>query len=145
MKLLLRPVETTDAELLLLWRNDEQTRKSSHNTDFVSYKSHTSWLSKSLVNPNRILCIAELSHKPIGTVRADYLPDLGEWELSWTISPDYRGQGFGKGMLEFFSKRFEEPIIAEVKSLNISSIKIAEHIGMKIVKEVDNVLYFRRD
>ena len=139
----LRLATMNDADRLLEWRNDLETRKASHNTAEVQRNEHISWLSQVLSNPNRRLYVAEENDTPIGTVRAD-CSDGGVWELSWTVSPSARGQGVAKRMVAALAKQISEPIRAEVKTGNIASARIAEHAGMESERETDGVLHYKR-
>ena len=138
----LRPAELEDAERLLQWRNDEQTRSASHDTEIVSFEDHLRWLVRTLENPNRRLFVAVVDGTPVGTVRADL--DCGVWELSWTIAPEARGKCIGKQMVAAFASELEKPIRAEIRKDNIASIKIAEHAGMVLENEIGGVLHFFR-
>jgi hypothetical protein len=89
--MILRLATMEDAELLLRWRNDPQTRKQFFTTDIISLEPHRKWLKSALVNPAIKLWIATQAEFPIGTVRAD-LHDEG-WDMSWTIAPEHRGRG----------------------------------------------------
>lgn len=100
----LRPATTQDADLLLEWRNDPETRKASHNTAEVQRDEHISWLSRTLNNPNRRLYVAEENGAPVGTVRADL--SEGVWELSWTVSQTREGEGWRNGWLLFWPTIF---------------------------------------
>jgi len=138
----LRPATAADAELLLEWRNDPDTRKSSIETEKVKKAEHVSWLSSVLDSRDRQLLIAEEKGVPVGTVRAD-LSD-GVYQLSWTVAPDARGRGLGKQMVAMVARRITAPIRAQVKSDNISSVLIAEYAGMEFNQELDGLLYFSR-
>ena len=65
-------------------------------------------------------------------------------ELSWTVAPDARGRGVGKRMVALAASQILAPIRAEVKSDNISSVRIAEHAGMVFEREVNGILHFSR-
>ena len=138
----LRPATIKDADILLEWRNDIETRRASHNTNEVQRIDHIVWLSKTLANPDRKLYVAEENGNPIGTVRADYAD--GVWELSWTVSPKARGRGVAKQMVAVLANEISEPIRAEVKTGNIASARIAEHSGMVFELETDGVLHYKR-
>lgn len=140
--LTLRPVAIKDADILLEWRKDPETRKASHNKAEVQRNEHISWLSSTLGNPNRRLYVAEENGDPVGTVRADFAD--GVWELSWTVSPRARGRGVAKRMVSVLVSEISEPIRAEVKTGNVSSARIAEHAGMVFEREVDGVLHYNR-
>ncbi len=138
----LRSATIRDADLLLEWRNDPETRKASHNTDEVQRDEHISWLSRTLDNRNRKLFVAEEGGVPVGTVRADF--SEGAWELSWTTAPSARERGVAKRMVSLLAQQISEPIRAEVKVGNIASARIAEHAGMKFDRETEGVLHYRR-
>ena len=138
----LRSATIEDADVLLEWRNDPETRKASHNTAEVQRDEHISWLSRTLMNPNRKLLVAEENGGPVGTVRADY--SEGVWELSWTVSPKARGRGVAKRMVALLAHKISEPIRAEVKAGNTTSARIAEYAGMEFDRETDGVRHYRR-
>ncbi len=138
----LRPVTIEDADLLLKWRNDPQTRMASLNTEEVKTDEHVSWLRSSLDNPGRKLFIAEEDGVPVGTVRADYCD--GVCKLSWTVAPSARGRGVGKRMVSLLASQITVPIRAEIKVENKASIRIAEYVGMECVREDNGVLHYRR-
>ncbi|MGA1825264.1 MAG: GNAT family N-acetyltransferase [bacterium] len=138
----LRSATMQDADLLLEWRNDPETRKASHNTAEVQRDEHISWLTKTLNNANRRLFVAEENGAPIGTVRADL--SEGVWELSWTVAPNARGRGVAKRMVALLAHQIPEPIRAEVKAENMASARIAIHAGMKFDRTEDGVLHYRR-
>jgi len=138
----LRLATIQDADLLLEWRNDPETREASHNTTEVQRDEHVSWLSRTLNNPNRRLYVAEDNGVPVGTVRADL--SEGVWELSWTVSPSARGRGVAKQMVAGLAHQISEPVRAEVKAGNVASARIAEHAGMEFERETDGVCHYRR-
>lgn len=138
----LRPATAADAELLLEWRNDPDTRKSSIETEKIKKVEHISWLSSVLDSRDRQLLIAEEKGVAVGTIRAD-LSD-GVYQLSWTVARDARGRGLGKQMVAMVARRITAPIGAQVKSDNTSSVLIAEYAGMEFNQELDGLLYFSR-
>jgi RimJ/RimL family protein N-acetyltransferase len=142
-KITLRPATMKDADMLLDWRNDTQTRKASHSTSEVVKEEHVAWLSKTLVNANRKLLVAEENGASVGTVRADFSEGL--WELSWTVAPNSRGQGVAKRMVALLANEITEPIRAEVKIENIASARIAEYAGMAFDREVEGVCHYSRE
>ncbi len=131
-----------DANALFEWRNDPMTRAASHDTSEVQFEDHLVWLENSLANPLRMLFVAEIDGKPVGTVRADQSD--GTWELSWTVAPSHRGSGVGKRIVSKLARSITDPIRAEVKSGNTASIRIAEHAGMRLIREADGILHFER-
>ncbi|NND09322.1 MAG: GNAT family N-acetyltransferase [Saprospiraceae bacterium] len=138
----LRRATTKDWKLLLEWRNDPQTRENSITTDEVPAQRHKIWLENVVEDPNRHLYIAEESGKPVGTVRADYDPETGVYELSWTTAPSARNMSLGKKMVKLLVATLEKRVLAQIKQGNNPSIKIAEHAGLRRQKENDGVLFY---
>ena len=131
-----------DWKFLLDWRNDIETRKNSHNMELVEEANHKKWLNSILANENRQLFIAIENEIPVGTVRADFDNTTDVFELSWTISPSYRGKGIGKEMVKLLADRLNAKIRAEIKKGNISSMRIAEFAGLTMKLEENGVLYY---
>jgi len=138
----LRKAKIDDYKFLLDWRNDIETRKNSHNMELVEEENHKKWLNSILTNENRQLFIAIDNEIPVGTVRADFDNINDVFELSWTISPDYRGKGIGKEMVKLSADKLRANTRAEIKKGNISSIKIAEFAGMTLKHEKNGVLHY---
>jgi len=138
----LKEATLEDWELLLEWRNDIDTRKNSHNMDMVEADNHKKWLNAVIENPDRKLYIAYKDDVAVGTVRADYDDSAKSHELSWTVSPHARGQGVGKKMVRLFVNAFDTKIRAEIKEGNVSSIKIAESVGLKLKEQKGTVLHY---
>lgn len=128
MKMVLRPAAKTDARNLFNWRNDTVTLQSSRNGDPVAWHDHVDWLLACLKSSNRKLFIAEIEGQPVGTARLEYY-DHG-CELSWTVAPEYRGKGFGTGIVRLAIDRAEAvDLIAKIKPENESSARIARCLG----------------
>lgn len=140
-KVCLRPATMADAEKLLSWRNDLETRMASHHMDQITLEEHLVWLENSLRHPEvRRLWVAEMNGEAVGTCRADRVADA--WELSWTVAPDSRGKGIAQKMLSTIIGYFKDPLLAEIKVGNIASIKASERAGFVFDKEDHGVLYY---
>jgi RimJ/RimL family protein N-acetyltransferase len=138
----LREAIFNDWKLLLDWRNDIETRRNSHNMELVEEESHKKWINSILSDKNRHIFIALENNTPIGTVRADFNEQMDEFELSWTISPDFRGKGLGNKMVRLVADRFQTKLRAEIKKGNVPSIKIAEFAGLKYMREENGILHY---
>ena len=138
----IRKVQINDWKILFDWRNDIETRKNSHNMELVKEDDHKKWLKSVLENKNRELFIALEDKQPCGTIRADFDEQQKTYELSWTISPDFRGQGIGKKMVKLLVDRMNNKIRAEIKNGNIASVRIAECAGLTFKKEENGILHY---
>ncbi|GAA5159621.1 GNAT family N-acetyltransferase [Viridibacterium curvum] len=144
MSLSLRPATTADAEALLRWRNDPQTRAASHTPDLVPAEQHMSWFATVLADPQRRLWIAELADgQTVGSIRADWTG--GEYLLSWMLAPEARGKGLGTSLLQAAVKMLPGQIMrAEIKDENVASWRMAEAAGFLCVKNEDGVRHYLR-
>ena len=133
----LRLATLEDSDLLLQWRNDALTRHNSHSMAEVDRNSHESWLSKSLADPARIIFIGEANGAAVGTVRCDCRDGSpARVELSWTVSPECRGQGYGRKLVGAAAELFPaHELYAEIKAGNTASMAIAHSVDMKQVSE----------
>lgn len=142
-ELVLRPANPDDARRLWNWRNDLETRMNSVTQHEVPWESHRTWLTNSLQNPSRILVIAEVGSVPVGTVRYDLRQSPRDWEISWTVAPEARGQGIGTRMVEeALRARSGQRLWARIKSENHASIAIAERVGMQFSHREEELLWF---
>jgi len=139
----LRRATLADSEVLLRWRNDPLTRQNSHSTAVVDEATHKAWLANSLSTPNRVIFIGEAEGIPVGTVRCDWSEGLVGY-LSWTVAPEWRGQGYGtelvRGIIAAFTDR---EFRAEIKAKNIPSLVIARRTGMCQIGQRDGVTFWQ--
>lgn len=90
----LRPARITDAYRLWRWRNDDETRAQSWQTDHVGLWVHLVWLRQALRGGGGIrLFMAWEGEQPVGTGRL-----VGN-ELSLTVAPEHRGRGVGTAIV----------------------------------------------
>jgi len=127
--MLYRPATLDDARLLFDWRNDEITRAMSRADSPIEWNAHLSWLGDRLKRPTPHLYIAERDGIPVGTFRLD-----GK-EISYTVAPEWRGNGIGLSMIVQAQQSFGYlgRLRAEIFSRNLASIKVAERAGLDIV------------
>ena len=133
----LRSATMADADLLLLWRNDQETRRQSKTTTPVERAGHVSWLDGVLADPNRDIRVAEVNGRPVGSIRADRSGDA--WVLSWMVAPEARGKGFGHRIVARIVEDLDGEIQAEVRVGNPASARIASAVGMTFRDETDGV------
>ncbi len=92
----------------------------SRNQDTVTVSEHRKWFQ----NNKHKIYIAEVNGTPVGTCRIDTVS-----ELSWTIAPEHRREGYGTEMVKQMVQKFDNPV-ACIKPENTASLKIAERAGM---------------
>ena len=138
----LREVKKSDWEVLLEWRNDKITRQNFFNSDLVSVSEHKEYIKNTIINPNRTLYILEYNEIPVGTIREDRL-EKDELELSYTISPMYRGKKIGQIMMSLYLIERKGSFLCEVKEENIPSIKMIEKLGFKLFNTEKRVNHYK--
>lgn len=133
--MILRKTINKDWKILLDWRNDPITRENSFTQDYIDEEEHKKWFYNSLKsNTREIYILEDLNTNPIGTIRSDKIKN-NIFILSWSISPKYRGKGYGSKILNLFLKENNGIFIAEIKPDNIPSIKMVEKNGFKQINQ----------
>ena len=127
----LREITESDWKVLLEWRNDKNTRQNSFNSDLISVSEHKEFIKNTITNTNRTLFILEYNEIPVGTIREDRL-EKDELELSYTISPMYRGKKIGQIMMSLYLIERKGSFLCEVREENVPSIKMIEKLGFKL-------------
>lgn len=123
----LREAVREDMEMLFQWANEPEVRKNSFSTQQISYEEHRQWFLKLLKDTSRKQYIYMADQVPVGQIRAAIYEKKAE--ISYSISREWRGQGYGKKMLALFQKQLlkDEPgvsiLTAKVKKGNVSSEK----------------------
>ena len=137
----LREVKKNDWKVLLKWRNDKITRQNSFNSDLISVSEHKEYINNTITNLNRTLFILEYNEIPVGTIREDRL-DKDELELSYIISPMYRGKKIGQIMMSLYLIERKGSFLCEVKEENVPSIKMIGKLGFKLFKTENRVNFY---
>jgi RimJ/RimL family protein N-acetyltransferase len=136
----LRKSTYNDWKILLDWRNDPITRENSFETGEVSEQTHKLWFNDSLLNPYREIYILENNNIPIGSIRSDNV-STNQYVLSWSITSNQRGNGYGTKILELFLKGKTGNFITEIKPENIASIKMVQKNGFN---QLDEIKYIKQ-
>jgi UDP-2,4-diacetamido-2,4,6-trideoxy-beta-L-altropyranose hydrolase len=133
-----------DAMDVFDWRNDEQTRAMSKNSDIIDKDRHLAWFSAAISDPQRLILIGEFCQEKIGMVRFDYV-DNG-WDVSINVSPSMRGKGYGSSLLKEALRLLRNmgelgTVHAEVKTTNAPSVKVFEKCGFVICDKDNEYIY----
>lgn len=130
----LRCANMDDAELILKWRNDADTRRNSFSEKEITLEDHLKWFSGRLSDSGCHIFILENEEKAVGNIRLDILDDEGKiGEISYMVAPECRGQGYGGILLQRIEDKAREMGISIltglVKAENIASKKCFEKQG----------------
>ena len=138
----LREITQSDWKVLLEWRNDKNTRQNSFNSDLISVGEHKEFIKNTITNANRTQFILEYNEIPVGSIREDKL-GKDEFELSYTISPMYRGKKIGQIMMSLYLIERKGSFLCEVKEENVPSIKMIEKLGFKLFNTEKRVNFYK--
>ena len=138
----LRKIKISDWELLLNWRNDDNTRYWFFNESIVDKESHIKYI-KNIVNSNHInQYILFINDKPAGTIKSTY--NDGIYMLSYSIDNKFRKKGLSIIMMHLFLYNKQGTFICKIKKTNISSTKMVERVGyVKELSYTDNILTYK--
>lgn len=120
--------------------NDDLVRANSFNQDKIEWKQHQNWFKNKINDENCIFYVVkDINNKLIAQVRFDK-NDI-EADISISISPEFRGKGYGAKVLKSTSMKIIQEnniqkINAYVKIENVASKNIFEKAGY-ILKETD--------
>lgn len=124
------------------WRNDPSTIRMSSTNKRVTWHEHNKWYEKQIVNKASNMYIAKKNNSYLGVVRYEQIPsNKSIYEISINISPEERGKGIGKLVLQKSINCFLKDksccslIKAKVKKENISSIKTFLKCGFELFSE----------
>lgn len=145
----LRDAKIDDLQITYEWANHPHTREFAFTKDFISFETHSKWLQGKLNDGNCLYKIFMRDGEPIGSIRLDVKDDEGL--ISYLISPEFTGKGYGKKLLESaisnLVKESSEIKILKglVKKENFASIRIFERLGFERTGSNDGILEFKRN
>ena len=130
------------------WSNDPLVRRNSYNSQKIVLSDHKEWFFKKIKDENVLFLIIEINNKSAGVVRFDI--NINSSIVGASLSDLYRGQKLSSKILikasEYYFKTYSVPILAYIKSENISSVKAFEKAGYKMiskeeVNKIDSFVY----
>lgn len=156
MELYLRKANSLDKKIVYEWANDSDTRKNSFNTEPIPWENHEKWYQKimdsmkSKETEKSVLFICMDFMIPVGSVRIDKKEE-GIAEISYTVAPDYRGNGYGQKMIILLENEIKKNypeiniLAAEVKNDNLASSRIFEKLEFKeMFADEEKTTYWRK-
>ncbi len=132
--LILKKINITDLIQIRFWRNNKETRNNSFNKNYIDQAEHAKWFFNILLNSKTKLFMGmDKNNNKIGITRLDEI-NKKLIEVSININPNFRGCGFGEGLLlETVKKAFKKDknikILSKILTKNSSSIKLFQKIG----------------
>ena len=143
-----RVADLSDSKEIFEWRNDETTRQMSHIDNIVDWDEHRNWFSSTLKSQSQslLICHIEETKQKIAAVRFDLNKNIAV--ISINLAPSIRSKGWAmpclKEAINHFTFNFSSISIieAEIKSLNLASIKAFESVGFTFDRENHGIRYY---
>jgi RimJ/RimL family protein N-acetyltransferase len=129
------------------WANAPEVRKSAFNSAPIPLENHQAWFYKKIDDPDALLLYFEYKGEPLGQVRLELKEQ--EWaQISYSIDPNYYGNGFGTQVLKLtllyaLEHNFAQCFYGEVKAYNIASLKVFRKLAFDevYVEEEEKYVY----
>jgi UDP-2,4-diacetamido-2,4,6-trideoxy-beta-L-altropyranose hydrolase len=123
------------------------TRANGFNPGAIKREDHVRWFRARLRNPIgcRFFIVQTPSGIPLGQVRFDDLG--GEWEISYSVAPSFRGRGVGQLVLTAGLRALGPDagtVSGQVKPGNAPSRRIFESLGFVLRSSDPTRLVFER-
>lgn len=144
----LRTVTVEDMDLLYRWVNDPVCRQNYFTSHSITYEEHKEWFEKKIEDKNCNMFIACAYGVNLGQIRVELLEDVAE--VSYSIDASYRGNGYGKFILNLVEKWLKENkkyihnIVGRVKFNNSSSKRCFEYNGFKMIEKNEYIEFIKR-
>lgn len=143
----LRKATADDSMIYYDWVNDYQTRQQSFNSTFIPLNKHKNWFSEKINCSNSHLYLLEYKGTPVGQIRFEKADSA---LLSYSISPSFRGKGFGSFLLKKGIEKLQKevckytPIVGYVKQKNGASNKAFLNLGFEqaIAEDEENTFKY---
>ena len=136
-KIQVRRATKFDSELIYAWRNHQEIREQSLNSQQISLPEHLAWMNKVLTDEQIDLLICEDDDGPCGVLRYEHCET--HIEVSIYRVPGSRGRGIGGLILksgEDWLRRFRlnsKSLEATVLSSNSKSFQMFDAAGYTVV------------
>lgn len=143
----IRPIQLSDAKLILEWRNTDAVRLNMYNHEIISLNSHMNWFNSMLTNESCRYFIYERNGRPLGVLSFSDI-DRKNKKAFWAFysgATDVRGIGSEMEQLALeyaFNELDLNKLCCEVLDFNTSVINFHRKFGFKVegIKKQD---YFR--
>ena len=136
-----------DAQDILMWRNDQSSRKFSFNTKPISKSTHNEWFKKSLKNKNNYYFICYENKNKLGFVKYEQDKN-GKYFVSINLNPNFRNKGLSsKILITSLNQKVlkkENVIYAKIKKNNVKSLKSFKKAGYVKFNSFKNHYLFRK-
>lgn len=137
----LEKIQYNDWELLLKWRNNEAVRNNSKNEEPIEEEQHKEYILDLIKSSDKNQYFYVVNSKKIGYIREDRYKN--HKELSYVVSPDQQGKGYGIRMIAKYLEFNKGTFICHIKEDNIASIKAVERNGFHLSDKQNDMLEYK--
>ena len=138
----LRRAKPEDALDVLAWRNDQVSIAASKSGP-VDRNEHLAWFPNAIASDRHMIFIAEEDGRKLGMVRFDRTD--GAWVVSINLAAAERSKGYGGQILRAgMAALGPYPLLAEIRTDNLRSIRVFERCGFRLVGAGDGFLHFMK-
>lgn len=131
----LRPLQASDLELVLNWRNHLDIRRYMYTQHEISLAEHTSWFNKVSKDSSYNLLIFEVDSEPLGFVNIHQIAQGGiaDWGFYTSpAAPKGTGSKLGEQALDYaFNTLKLHKICGQALDFNLASRKFHKRLGFK--------------
>lgn len=123
----LRVATVEDCDMIFEWANDAVVRKNSFSSSLIKYEDHVKWYKKVMETSDIKQYILVVDEQNVGQARINVDDKIAE--ISYSIAPHYRGNGYGELIISLIPEVVKsdfpnvKTLVAQVKLDNIASQK----------------------
>ncbi len=133
---LIRPLEESDLDQVLLWRNSDAIRDVMFSDHLITPEEHRAWYRRLATSPTDLCLIFEYCKTPLGTVSFNKMDDTRSSCFWGFYLARTATSGVGKAMallgLEVgFSRLQVERIFADTFAFNSRALRFQENLGFQ--------------
>ena len=143
-----RKATLNDSRVIFTWRNDELTRRMSHQKELICWEEHNNWFKSALEDDCKLLLLCEYGNVPRKIALVMFKVNSTGALVSINLSPEMRGKGLSKQCLGASVATFRNvfpkisSFAAEIKRDNVASQKIFSANGFVCLREENKNLYY---
>jgi UDP-4-amino-4,6-dideoxy-N-acetyl-beta-L-altrosamine N-acetyltransferase len=135
LRMLLRPVEERDLELMLAWRNSERIRANMYTGHLITPAEHRAWFDRLSLDRETFAFLFEYEGRPLGIVNLNHL-DWRNLRCHWgfylgeTDAPPGSGTRMAYlALIHIFEELKLHKVIGEAFAFNAASIAYHKKLG----------------
>ncbi|MBS4063753.1 MAG: GNAT family N-acetyltransferase, partial [Chitinophagaceae bacterium] len=115
----------------------------------IIFEEHKSWFTAKLLDPNCLYYILKRGAERVGSIRVDYNHETNIGLISYLISSNFHGNGYGTKILqlleELASTKFEIiHLRALVMKTNEASVRIFNKLSYDLISDKKEILTFSK-